>query len=313
MRIPRISGQRLLSSLLPIGLTAAALGGVACGGPNNAPTGPAPKVSTSTSVAASATKAAAGANIPTVNVSAREYAFDAPDSIPAGLTHIHMQNVGKEDHQAQLLKLKSGVTMAQFQAALQKGPDAALPFVTAEGGPNAEKAGASADSLQNLQPGQYVFICFVPAPDGKPHLAKGMIKPLQVTAGSPAPAAELPAAQNTVTAREFLFDGPTTLPAGQATINFKNAGTQSHEMSLVKLNAGVTPDQLKAALASTAPPSGPPPFSSEGGMGGINPGETGQTTVNLTPGTYALICNIPDPTSGKPHVALGMISSFTVR
>jgi uncharacterized cupredoxin-like copper-binding protein len=48
-------------------------------------------------------------------------------------------------------------------------------------------------------------------------------------------------------------------------------------------------------------------------MGGISPGETGQTTVSLTAGTYVLICNIPDPTSGKPHVALGMLSGFTVR
>ena len=48
------------------------------------------------------------------------------------------------------------------------------------------KAGQGADSLQNLQPGQYLFLCFVPSADGIPHLAKGMIKPLQVTGASPA-------------------------------------------------------------------------------------------------------------------------------
>ena len=205
------------------------------------------------------------------------------------------------------------MTLAQFQAALQKGPDAALAMATAEGGPNAEKAGQASETLQNLQPGQYVFLCFVPAPDGVPHLAKGMIKPLQVTGASPAPTAQLPAAPTTVTAREFLFDGLSALPAGPATISFKNAGTQPHEMTVVKLNPGVSLEQLKAALSSSAPPAGPPPFSSEGGMGGISPGETGQTTVNLTAGSYALVCNIPDPTSGKPHVALGMLSGFSVR
>lgn len=307
MRIPRIAPHQLLRTLLHMSLGAVVVGGIACSSSTNTSNSPTPNA------AASATNAPASATSPTVNVTAREYAYDAPESIAAGFTHIHMQNTGKEDHQAQLLKLNAGVTLAQFQAALQKGPDAALPLSTAEGGPNAEKAGQAADSWQDLQPGQYVFICFVPAADGLPHLAKGMVKPVQVTAASPAPTAQLPPAQNTVTAREFLFDGPTTLPAGPTTINFKNAGTQPHELSMVKLNAGVTPDQLKAALGSTAPPSGPPPFSSEGGMGGISPGETGQTTVNLTPGTYAFVCNIPDPTTGKPHVALGMLSSFTVR
>jgi uncharacterized cupredoxin-like copper-binding protein len=223
-----------------------------------------------------------------------------------------MQNTGQEDHQAQLLKLNTGVTVDQFQTALQKGPGPALALVTAEGGPNAERAGQASESVQNLQPGQYVFICFVPAADGAPHFVKGMMKPIQVAAGSPTTATQLPSAPNTVTAHDFLFDGLGTLPAGQATINFKNAGSQPHEMALVKLNSGVTLDQFKAIMSSSATPSGPPLFTSEGGMGGISPGETGQTTVNLSSGTYALICNIPDPNTGKPHVALGMLSAITV-
>jgi plastocyanin len=300
--------------MLLVSLGAVMVGGGACSSSNTTTTSPTPPAASShAATAASPTTAAGGGPISTVSVNAREYAYDAPDTIPAGLTRIRMQNVGQEDHQAQLLKLNAGVTLPQFQAALQKGPDAALSIATAEGGPNAEKAGQASEAVQNLQPGQYVFLCFVPAPDGVPHLAKGMIKPVQVTAASPAPTAQLPSASNTVTGRDFLFEGLTTLPAGQATITFKNAGTQPHEMTVVKLNPGVTLDQLKAALSSSAPPAGPPPFTSEGGMGGISPGETGQTTVNLTAGTYALICNIPDPTSGKPHVALGMMSGFSVR
>lgn len=312
MKILCLRSPKLRPALSILGAGVLVLSAMACSSSSNTPSKP---TAASATASGSATAGGAVGTIPTVNVSAREYAYDAPDGIPAGLTRIHMQNAGKEDHQAQLLKLNAGVTFAQFQAALQKGPDAALSAATAEGGPNAEKAGQAADAVQNLQQGQYVFICFVPAPDGVPHLAKGMIKPLQVTNASPAPSVQLPSAQNSVTAREFLFDGPTTLPADQTTIGFKNAGIQPHEMSVVKLNPGVTLDQLKAALSAPSgpPPAGPPPFSSEGGMGGINPGETGQTTVNLTPGTYALVCNIPDPSTGKPHVALGMLSSFTVR
>ena len=43
------------------------------------------------------------------------------------------------------------------------------------------------------------------------------------------------------------------------------------------------------------------------------PGNSAQTTLNLTPGNYALVCFIPDPATGKSHAALGMIQGFTVK
>jgi hypothetical protein len=298
-------------ALMAFGTTALVLTAIACGNSNGAgkPTASPPPGTAASSV----TPAGSAASIPTVNVSAREYAYDAAGSIPAGLSHIHMQNAGTEDHQAQLLKLNSGVTFAQFQAALQKGPGAAVSMATAQGGPNTVKGGQGADSIQSLDPGQYVFLCFVPAADGIPHFAKGMITQVQVASNTSAAAAQFPPAPTTITARDFSFDPPATLPAGPATITFKNGGSQAHEMSVIKLNPGVTPDQVKSALSSGGPtPAGPPPFSSVGGMGGIAPGATGQTLVNLSSGTYAMVCNIPDPASGKPHVALGMFSSFNV-
>jgi uncharacterized cupredoxin-like copper-binding protein len=301
-----------MRALLVLGAWALAFGGAACSSGNGAPT-PTPTGSGPNQSSGATAVSASGAGIPSIGVSARDYTYDAPESLPSGLIRIRMQNTGQEDHQAQLLKLNAGVTTDQFQAALQKGPGAALALATAQGGPNAEKPGQTADAVQNLQPGQYVFLCFVPSADGTPHYAKGMIKPVQVTAASPAPATQFPTTANTVTAHDFVFDGtPTSLPAGQTTVTFKNAGSQSHEMSLVKLNPGVTLDQLRTVLSSSTPPSGPPPFTSEGGMGGIAPGATGQTTVNLSAGTYALICNIPDPATGKPHVALGMLAGLTV-
>jgi hypothetical protein len=47
-------------------------------------------------------------------------------------------------------------------------------------------------------------------------------------------------------------------------------------------------------------------------MQGLNPGSSGYPALNLQPGTYAAICLIPDPASGKPHAALGMAKDFTV-
>ena len=82
----------------------------------------------------------------------------------------------------------------------------------------------------------------VHAPDGVPHLAKGMLKPLQVT---PAPA---PATANTVDARgtftlkDFSFEMPDRLPAGLATYKVVNVGPQIHELNLLKLAPGKSLD-----------------------------------------------------------------------
>jgi hypothetical protein len=252
--------------------------------------------------------------LPTVNVTEKDFSFDAPDSVQAGLTRIHVVNQGKEDHQAQLLKLNPGVTLQQLQAAAGGDPAAVLPFVAVAGGGGTAPAGGSQDIVQNLQPGQYVLVCFISGDDNVPHIAKGMIKPLAVTGTAPAQVTLL-ATPNTVTATEFKFAAPASVNAGQVTLQFTNSGSQPHEMTIVKLNGNLTAQQFAALAANpnATPPAGPPPFSSVGGVGGLVPGGSGQTTLNLTAGNYVLVCYIPDPATGKSHAALGMVQGFSVK
>ena len=42
-------------------------------------------------------------------------------------------------------------------------------------------------------------------------------------------------------------------------------------------------------------------------------GGAGFVSFDLPAGDYAAICQIPDPASGKPHLALGMAKGFTVK
>ena len=105
MRIPRIPQQVTLIATLLLSLVGMVVGGMACGSAAPTSTSPtSPAANSSGAPATSSTTAAGGAAIPAVTVNAREYAYDAPDTISAGLTRIRMQNAGKEDHQAQLLK-----------------------------------------------------------------------------------------------------------------------------------------------------------------------------------------------------------------
>ena len=71
----------------------------------------------------------------TVSISAADYTFTAPDSIPAGVTTFEFVNSGPELHHVQIIRLEQGKTMADFQAAAQShGPPPA--WITFVGGPN---------------------------------------------------------------------------------------------------------------------------------------------------------------------------------
>src|SRR5678815_2352898 len=57
--------------------------------------------------------------IRTVTVTATDYSFAAPDTIPAGLTELRLLNRGTEMHHAMLVRLDAGKTMADLFAAMQ--------------------------------------------------------------------------------------------------------------------------------------------------------------------------------------------------
>ncbi|MBI4339950.1 MAG: hypothetical protein HY680_08360 [Chloroflexi bacterium] len=264
--------------------------------------------------------------VPVVSLAASDYGFSAPASVPGGLTRLSMTNKGKEDHHAQLLRLNDGVTQAQFQSTLQDAlkavpqeGEAALfrifGIVTFTGGPSTAMPGKTNEALANLATGEYVLVCFIAGQDGVPHLAKGMVQPLTVTA-APAKAPAAPASAATVKLNDFAFVGaPATLSKGKSTIKVENSGKEPHEMAVFRLK-GINAGQLREILTAPpggAAPSGPPPFESAGGYQAIMPGMSGWATLDLEPGNYALVCFVPSPAKeGAPHVALGMLSSFAV-
>ena len=247
---------------------------------------------------------------PVIDIMASDYAFDAPDTIPAGLVTIRLMNHGQEPHHAQLLRINDGVSFDEFGAALQSEGESALRLTTLTGGPGTLSPSKSTEVTLNLTPGQYALACFITSEDGVPHLAKGMLKPLTVTAADAQTETAAPQSAGTLNMRDFSFDIPDTLPVGTNTFTVVNAGPQSHELNILKLAPGATLSDLQA----WQPDQGtPPPFEAIGGMNGMSQGETHYMTLDLQPGTYVAICNIPDPASGVPHSRLGMVRQFTVQ
>ena len=262
------------------------------------------------------TNGAGGASIPERTLTARDFSFDFPESIEGGLVQLKMDNRGQESHHAQTMRLNDGVTTQQFQTALQSpDPEAVLALVSLAGGPNTIEPGESQTVVADFsRPGNYAFLCFISGADDVPHAAKGMVRTFQVTQPS-ASQQRPPEADTRVTLADFSFLGLDSLPARKTTIEVTNGGPQPHEVAILKLEGGFTAEQLRALFLdeSAELPAGPPPFKSAGGVAGLANGMKSWAEVDLDAGNYALICFVPDATTGAPHAALGMLKGITVR
>ena len=267
----------------------------------------------------------AAGDYPEVVVVAAEYRFEMPASTPGGLTRLTMRNEGAEDHHAMFMRVNDGSTLEDLQAALET-PDLGAIFAvsTSLGGPEVSPGG-EASVIADLEPGRYMVICVIPDAEGVPHYLMGMQAPLEVgeVEGTQAP----PEADMTVELVDFAFVMPEMdVAPGQHVWEVPNIGEQIHEMVILQLAEGVTPDQVQAIFQ--APPAtpgaggatpvampemaGPPPFTVIGGVAPMSPGYTNWAILDLEAGDYIAICFVPDPATGAPHFALGMIMPFTV-
>ncbi len=243
-----------------------------------------------------------------IEIASTDFAFRAPDTVPAGLTRIRLSSVGAERHHAQLARLDQGHTLAELGDSLTQARD--LPsWVTFVGGPSTPVPGGPSDIVVDLEAGSYALICFVRSPDGVPHLAKGMLRALTVRPGAdseqPTPAADV-----RITLDDFTFALSSELEAGRRTIQVENRGPQPHEVTFVRLAPGKSAADVLAWLKSK---EGPPPGETFGGTMALQTGRINYMQANFTRGDYALLRFVPDAGDGRPHVAHGMVHQITVQ
>jgi uncharacterized cupredoxin-like copper-binding protein len=97
-----------------------------------------------------------------------------------------------------------------------------------------------------------------------------------------------------------------TATAGDVKITAPNDGKVVHELVLFKTNRDPGSFQVSGSEIDekALEDSG---AESPGEIPDVPPGKSKSTTVNLTPGTYAMICNVPG------HYQRGMYGSVTVK
>lgn len=261
------------------------------------------------------------ADYPEFGITAADYHLELPAaSIPGGFTKVTLKNEGSRSHHAMFLKLNDGVTVDDFNVALES-PDlgAIFSLATSLGGPEVD-TGRTASVILDLPAGRYVVFCLIPeGDDATPHYMLGMHTPLEVTEAVERPA---PTADGLVEMVDFGFgDMPMETTPGVHTWEVTNVGEQLHQFLVHRQADGVTFADVEAILAAEATPAtptdaaapeGPPPFVMVGGAAPMSPGAVNYSILELEAGNYFAICFIPDPASGAPHFAIGMLMPFTV-
>lgn len=245
-----------------------------------------------------------------VSVKTFEYRFEAPTQFTGGLVTMELDNSGgREAHEIGLVRLEQGKSLADFAQAMRQGGGPPPSWAVNAGGPGPVQPGGKAIYTANVQPGTYAFVCLVHSPDGQSHVAKGMLGGATVVGGQPGP---LPRADTTIIAKDYEFSGFEGLRSGAQVLRVENQGQQEHNWGVFALRPGKTAQDLATFLASQRPPSGPPPFTGSPGLvGALPPGSEATRTLELPPGTYALVCFVRDP-DGRAHYEKGMVKDFTI-
>lgn len=254
----------------------------------------------------------------TLEVQAGEYAYTLKGTPHAGWVTIKFDNLGQENHMLAIFQIKPNVTAKQVKAAAASNDQTAFDKIAqgdsnrSFGTPDLIGPGESTQTVSQLPAGRFALMCFVPAPDGSPHLAHGMVTTVDVT--TPKSSAKPPKADTKVT----LSDTAITVPDGDAPSQFTakvtNTGTAPHSFTLIRIEAGQTIDTVKAyfdAFFSSGAASGTPPGAIVGGISGLDPGKTAFLVQELTPGHYAYLStagNAPDDDFAK-----GLHGEFDVK
>ena len=114
----------------------------------------------------------------------------------------------------------------------------------------------------------------------------------------------------TFTARDHAFDGPSSVNAGHVTLRLVNQGHDPHHAQLIRLTQGKTAKDFTEAVK--AEPFATPAWAQyAGGPNAVMGNETTEATLDLEPGDYVVICQVPDR-QGLPHLASGMVKPLRV-
>ena len=258
-----------------------------------------------------------------VNVVASEYAFAAPDTIPAGRTTFRLEQRGRiargrtvheRDslvthegdatagfHMLWVVRLNPGRTVSDFYRALQDDSTSAVGRIL--GGPGFAFPPRATNATLTLEPGHHVLVCFVGSARedrSRYHALKGMFRALEVVprgTAAPDPAVETDLQVTIAGDSTFVTgDGDTS---GAWRIAVTNSGPANTEFVILRVLDGHTAEE---SLAWRRRDGKPPVDVPWGGLSSVPLGGRVITTIDMTPGTYIFQSSRQQRTRRVVHV-----------
>ena len=113
-----------------------------------------------------------------VEVGLVDLAFETDQELPAGAT-VRATNEGRQIHEIVAYRLEAGQSVVDVVDDVVAGSTPAKP----SGGLGLVRPGGAADFRLPTEPGEYVFLCFVPdigTEGGPPHLSRGMASQFRI-------------------------------------------------------------------------------------------------------------------------------------
>lgn len=240
--------------------------------------------------------------------------IDAPGTLAAGWYRLIVDDRTAEGAEVLFVRPDEGVTVGQVFAAVE----AIMVAFMGEGHPGHAFAAFSAlvelpggQSVPNevaiqLAAGEYLLLTSLVDDSGADVFAA-------VTVTGDAVAAP-PEADVVVEMVDFAFHLPAGIAAGPQTWEVRNSGEQAHHLLLMRMADGSTLDDALAYFqgAQEGPPTGPPPVEEILTTEILSTAASNYFRFDLPAGEYLAICFLPDYDSGAPHIALGMLHTFSV-
>ena len=229
-----------------------------------------------------------------VDVQGDEYAFVMPDEAEGGVVRFNVSNTGEELHEYALGRLDEGKTLDNVKAVLESGQGDPPEWFVDVGGVPLLSPGEELGLTRELDAGTYVFLCFIPTPQGVPHVELGMLKSFELTGDS---GATLPDPDAVIVANDAGYEIPD-ISAGERTIELRNADDREREFFLVALEPGTDIEDLDRFFEEGE--KGPPPAQFHGAMQTIPAGTSVFIDIDLQEGVeYTL----NDASGDQPVVA----------
>lgn len=273
-------------------------------------------------------------DISIVEISAEDYAFDAPAEIPSGWTTMRFKNEGEEHHFVFLSRLPEGKTIHHYETELsarfndvwyairdegvemddamamlgESLPEwfADLAFV---GGPGIVAPGRTTETTLELEPGNYVMECYMKTAEGEFHYIEGMVRPFVVAEDRSN--ATPPPADIRVTLSNFDMAVEGDLTSGTHTVAVHVAENPDdgfgHSAHLARLDSDAEIDEVVQWMNAfeLGGLRAPAPAQFLGGTHGMPSGKTAYTTITLEPGRYLWL--------SEATAHQGVLKEFTVR